>query len=120
MQSVHNSALMMKMSSPSLIAPSGHSGSQAPQEMQSSVILCAMRISFTKDKSWANYNYFFLVYQVNDHIEIRFQISKKRAVNGLLIKHHNLLFICDLCDDTYMRFSIHKSFINIIARFEEF
>jgi hypothetical protein len=47
-QSVHNSGSITYISSPSLIAPSGHSGSQAAQDMQSSVILWAMIDSLVK------------------------------------------------------------------------
>jgi hypothetical protein len=45
-QSVHFSASMMKIGSPSLIASLGHSGMQVPQAKQASVILWAICISF--------------------------------------------------------------------------
>jgi hypothetical protein len=45
-QSVHLSASMMKMGSPSLMASTGHSGTHVPQARHASVILWGIRVSF--------------------------------------------------------------------------
>jgi hypothetical protein len=43
------------MSSPWLMAPLGHSGSQAPQLMHSSVMVVAMTMSSFRRRWWAFY-----------------------------------------------------------------
>jgi hypothetical protein len=45
-QSVHFSASMIKIGSPSVIASLGHSGTQVPQAKHASVILWAISFSF--------------------------------------------------------------------------